>query len=65
MRGAALSVALERSSAERHHCPVRMFKARASDLHSERHKTRPGQAVAFWDVLASNNNKKKPIQNQA
>lgn len=39
MRAAAMSLALEGSSAEHYHKHVCILKARASDLHSERHKT--------------------------
>lgn len=52
-----MSVALERSFAEHYHYQVCIFKAKASHVHSARHKTQPGQAVAFWDVLAIKNRK--------
>lgn len=65
MRAAAISFALEGSFAEHYHKHVCILKTRASDLHSERHKTWPGQTLASWDVLAIKNKEKTPIQKQA
>lgn len=64
MRAAAMSLALEESFTEHYHKHICILKARANDLHSERHKTWPGQAVAFWDVLAIKNKQKTQIQKQ-
>lgn len=73
MRAAAMSLALEGSFAEHYHKHVCILKAGASDLHSERHKTSafqktwycvPGQAVAFWDVLAIKNKQKLQYKNR-
>lgn len=65
MRGAATSIALERNFAEHYHYQVCIFKARASGLHLERHKTWPGKALAFWDALAIKNNNHNKNEKQA
>lgn len=64
MRASAMSLALEGTLAEHYHKHICILKARASGLHSEKHNTWPGQAVAFWDVLAIKNKQNTPIQNQ-
>lgn len=63
MRGATMSLALERSFAQHYHYQLCIFKAKATDLQPERHKTWPGQAVALWNALAIKN-EQKISQNQ-
>lgn len=43
MRGTAMSMASERSFAEHHHYQDFIFKASATDLHSERHRRSQGK----------------------
>lgn len=63
MGGAAMSLALERSFANTTATRFAVSKQGPAICAVERHKTQPGQAVAFWDVLTTKT--KETIQKQA
>lgn len=64
MRAPSMSFALEGSFAEHYHKHDCILKARASDLHSERHKTWPGQALAFGMYWLLKTKKKPQYKNR-